>query len=77
MKNWMKFLLWCFLFTGVIVILFFEHKKESLVTLNNPEIKRSNIEFGKVAIKKISNFSKKLSPSPLKKVLSSIIKKNS
>jgi cell division protein FtsQ len=39
MKNWMKFLLWCFLFTGVTVILFFEHKKESLVTLNNPEIK--------------------------------------
>jgi hypothetical protein len=47
------------------------------VVLNNPVIKRSNIEFGKVAIKKISNFSKKLSPSPLKKVLSSIIKKNS
>ena len=47
------------------------------VLLNNPEIKRSNIEFGQVAIKKISNFSKKLSPSPLKKVLSSIIKKNS
>ena len=45
--------------------------------LNNSETKRSNIEFGKVAIKKISNFSKKLSPSPLKKVLSSIIKKNS
>ena len=45
--------------------------------LNNSETKRSNIEFGQVAIKKISNFSKKLSPSPLKKVLSSIIKKNS
>ena len=34
----MKFLLWCFLFTGVAMILFFEHKKESLVALNNPEI---------------------------------------
>ena len=45
--------------------------------LINPETKRSNIEFGQVAIKKMSNFSKKLSPSPLKKVLSSIIKKNS
>ena len=47
------------------------------VLLNNPETKRINIEFGQVAIKKMSNFSKKLSPSPLKKALSSIIKKNS
>ena len=58
--------------------------KESKITqikinllLINPETKRSNIEFGQVAIKKMSNFSKKLPPSPLKKVLSSIIKKNS
>ena len=52
-----------------------------LATINllliNPETKRRNIEFGQVAIKKMSNFSKKLPPSPLKKVLSSIIKKNS
>ena len=58
--------------------------KESKITqikinllLINPETKKSNIEFGQVTIKKMSNFSKKLSPSPLKKVLSSIIKKNS
>ena len=58
--------------------------KESKITqikinllLINPETERSNIEFGQVTIKKMSNFSKKLSPSPLKKVLSSIIKKNS
>ena len=58
--------------------------KESKITqikinllLINPETERSNIEFGQVTIKKMSNFSKKLSPSPLKKVLDSIIKKNS
>ena len=58
--------------------------KESKITqikinllLINPETKRSNIEFGQVAIKKMRNFSKKLPPSPLKKVLSNIIKKNS
>ena len=58
-----------------------EESKITQIKINllliNPENKRSNIEFGQVAIKKISNFSKKLSPSPLKKVLSSIIKKNS
>ena len=58
--------------------------KESKITqikinllLINPETERSNIEFGQVTIKKMSNFSKKLSPSPLKKALSNIIKKNS
>lgn len=58
-------------------------RKESKITqikinllLINPETKKSNIEFGQVAIKKLSVFSKKLPPSPLKKVLSSIIKKN-
>ena len=58
--------------------------KESKITqikinllLINPETERSNIEFGQVTIKKMSNFSKKLSSSPLKKVLDNIIKKNS
>ena len=58
--------------------------KESKITqikinllLINPETKRSNIEFGQGAIKRMSIISKKISPSPLKKVLSSIIKKNS
>ena len=58
-----------------------EESKITQIKINllliNPETKRSNIEFGQVAIKKMSNFSKKLSPSPLKKALSSIIKKNS
>ena len=45
--------------------------------LINPETKKSAIEFGQVAIKKMSIFSKKLPPSPLKKVLNNIIKKNS
>ena len=39
MKNWMRFLLWFLLFTGVAIILFFEHKKEAVVALNDPEIK--------------------------------------
>ena len=58
-----------------------EESKISQIKINlllmNPETKKNNIEFGQVAIKKMSIFSKKLSPSPLKKVLSSIIKKNS
>ena len=58
-----------------------EENKITQIKINllviNPETKRSNVEFGQVAIKKMSNFSKKLPPSPLKKVLSSIIKKNS
>ena len=58
-----------------------EESKITQIKINllliNPETKRINIEFGQVAIKKMSNFSKKLSPSPLKKALSSIIKKNS
>ena len=58
-----------------------EESKITQIKINlllvNPETKRSNIEFGQVAIKKMSNFSKKLPPSPLKKVLSNIIKKNS
>ena len=55
-------------------------KKENdstFILLINPENKRSNSEFGQVAIKRMSIISKKLSPSPLKKALSSIIKKNS
>jgi cell division protein FtsQ len=39
MKNWMKFILWCLLFAGIAVILFFEHKKESNFALNDPKIK--------------------------------------
>ena len=39
MKSWMKFLLWCLLLLCVALILFFEHKKESNVSLNNPDIK--------------------------------------
>ena len=58
-----------------------EESKITQIKINllliNPETKRSNIEFGQVAIKKMSNFSKKLPPSSLKKVLSNIIKKNS
>ena len=58
-----------------------EESKISQIKINlllmNPETKKNNIEFGQVAIKKMSIFSKKLSPSPLKKVLGSIIKKNS
>lgn len=57
-----------------------EESKITQIKINllliNPETKKSNIEFGQVAIKKLSVFSKKLPPSPLKKVLSSIIKKN-
>ena len=58
-----------------------ERSKITQIKINllviNPETKSSNVEFGQVTIKKMSNFSKKLSPSPLKKVLSNIIKKNS
>ena len=58
-----------------------EESKITQIKINllliNPENKRSNIEFGQVAIKRMSIISKKISPSPLKKVLSSIIKKNS
>ena len=58
-----------------------EENKITQIKINllviNPETKRSNIEFGQVAIKKMNIVSKKLSPSPLKKALSSIIKKNS
>ena len=58
-----------------------EESKISQIKINlllmNPETKKNNIEFGQVAIKKMNIFSKKLSPSPLKKVLSNIIKKNS
>ena len=58
-----------------------EESKITQIKINllliNPENKRSNIEFGQVAIKKMNIVSKKLSPSPLKKALSSIIKKNS
>ena len=58
-----------------------EESKITQIKINllliNSETERSNIEFGQVTIKKMSNFSKKLSPSPLKKVLDSIIKKNS
>ena len=58
-----------------------EQSKITQIKINllliNPENKRSNIEFGQVAIKRMSIISKKISPSPLKKVLSSIIKKNS
>ena len=58
-----------------------EESKITQIKINllliKPETNRINIEFGQVAIKKMSNFSKKLSPSPLKKALSSIIKKNS
>ena len=58
-----------------------EESKITQIKINllliNPENKRSNIEFGQVAIKRMSIISKKLSPSPLKKALSSIIKKNS
>ena len=58
-----------------------EESKITQIKINllliNPKNKRSNIEFGQVAIKRMSIISKKISPSPLKKVLSSIIKKNS
>ena len=58
-----------------------EESKITQIKINllliNPENKRSNIEFGQVAIKKMNIVSKKLSPSPLKKALRSIIKKNS
>ena len=58
-----------------------EENKITQIKINllviNPETKRSNVEFGQVAIKKMNIVSKKLSPSPLKKALSSIIKKNS
>ena len=58
-----------------------EESKINQIKINllliNPENKSSNIEFGQVAIKRMSIISKKLSPSPLKKALSSIIKKNS
>ena len=58
-----------------------EQSKITQIKINllviNPETKSSNVEFNQVTIKKMSNFSKKLSPSPLKKVLSNIIKKNS
>ena len=58
-----------------------EESKISQIKINlllmNPETKKNNIEFGQVAIKKMSIISKKLSPSPLKKALSIIIKKNS
>ena len=58
-----------------------EESKINQIKINllliNPKNKRSNIEFGQVAIKRMSIISKKLSPSPLKKALSSIIKKNS
>ena len=58
-----------------------EENKITQIKINllviNPKTKRSNVEFGQVAIKKMNIVSKKLSPSPLKKALSSIIKKNS
>tara|TARA_B100001057_G_scaffold472677_1_gene536192 strand:+ start:850 stop:1269 length:420 start_codon:yes stop_codon:yes gene_type:complete len=58
-----------------------EQSKITQIKINllviNPEAKSRNVEFNQVTIKKMSNFSKKLSPSPLKKVLSNIIKKNS
>lgn len=41
MKKWMKFILWCFLFTGLVVILFLAHKRAANVALNDPEIKIS------------------------------------
>ena len=58
-----------------------EESKITQIKINllliNPKNKRSNSEFGQVTIKRMSIISKKLSPSPLKKALSSIIKKNS
>ncbi len=41
MKKWMKFILWCFLFTSLVVILFVAHKRAANIVLNDPEIKIS------------------------------------